>query len=87
MSLEFLNDVRSYDAARQSISFWGHDLAFEVTFRVDFTVLKGFAGLDTLTEPVALRSFDKNIDRVREAAKKLYKRTPKRYLELSAADI
>ena len=87
MSLEFLNDARNYDAARQSISFWGHDKTVEVTFRVDFTALKRFAGIDTLTEAIALKGFDKNIEHVRDVAKKAYQRSPKRYLELSLADM
>ncbi len=87
MSLEFLNEARSYDAARQCISFWGHDSTFEVTFRVDFTALKRFAGIDTLTEAIALKGFDKNLEHVRAVARKLYQRTPKRYLELSLADM
>ncbi len=35
MALAFLNNCRSFDAERKSLSFWGHDNTFEVAFRLD----------------------------------------------------
>ncbi|MDR3495901.1 MAG: DUF1488 domain-containing protein [Ancalomicrobiaceae bacterium] len=87
MALNFLNDMRSYDASRQYVTFWGHDSAFEVTFRLDTTALKRFSGLDTLSEAIALKAFDENRDRIRFAAQKMYQGKPERYVELSAQDM
>jgi hypothetical protein len=87
MALDFLNDARSYDANRECVSFWGHDSAFEVTFKLDQTALRRFTGQEKLTEPVALRAFDANIQSIRDVARKLYSRTTKRYCEISADDL
>jgi hypothetical protein len=87
MSLEFLNDNRSYDETRQSVSFWGHDSAFEVTFRLDHTALSRLAGQQQLTEPAALKAFDANLDHIRKIARQLYRGGSKRYLELTVKDI
>jgi len=87
MALDFLNDARSYDPSRQCVSFWGHDSAFEVTFRLDHAALSRFAGQESLSEPIALQAFDANLVRIRNAARKLYKGPQKRYWELSVNDI
>jgi hypothetical protein len=87
MALEFLNDARSYDASRQCVSFWGHDFAFEVTFRLDHTALSSFTGQEPLSEPTALKAFDANLARIRKAARKLYRAGSKRYLEISVKDM
>ncbi|MDR3376372.1 MAG: DUF1488 domain-containing protein [Ancalomicrobiaceae bacterium] len=87
MALDFLNDSRSYDPSHQYVTFWGHDSAFEITFRLDHAALSRFAGNDTLSEAAALNAFDTNIAYIRSIARKLYQGNPKRYWELSAKDI
>lgn len=39
MTIDFLNNCRSYDPHRRCVSFWGHDAALEITFRLDPAVL------------------------------------------------
>ena len=87
MALDFLNDARSYDTSRQCVSFWGHDAAFEVTFRLDHTALSRFAGQESLSEQIALKAFDANVVHIRNAARKLYKGPQQRYLEMSIKDM
>jgi hypothetical protein len=87
MALEFLNDTRSFDAARQCVSFWGYDSAFEVMFRLDHTALGSLIGKQQLTEPTALKAFDANRDQIQKAARNMYRGKAKRYLEITASDI
>jgi hypothetical protein len=87
MALSFLNDMRSYDSSHQYVTFWGHDSAFEVTFRLDHSALKRFAGLDILSEAAALKAFDENVVSIRFAAQKMYQGKRERYFELSERDM
>jgi hypothetical protein len=87
MALDFLNDARSYDSGHKCVSFWGHDSAFEVTFKLDQMALRRFAGQETLTEAIALKAFDSNIKSIRDVARKIYSKNAKRYCEISADDI
>jgi hypothetical protein len=89
MAIDFLNDSRSYDPHRRSISFWGHDAAFEITFRLDQAVLEPFVhgNQDELDETTALRVFDENINKIRSFARNLYTRDKKNYFEISGVHI
>ena len=87
MTLSFLNDCRSFDSERNSVSFWGHDATFEVTFRLVESALSRISGLDRPGEAAALAAFDRNRDYIRSAAQRMYKRNPKPYCELSSSDL
>ncbi len=89
MTIDFLNNSRSYDPHRRCISFWGHDAAFEITFRLDQAVLGPFVqgGLGQLDEVSALKAFDENITRIRAFASKLYTSGKKNYFEISGVHI
>lgn len=87
MALNFPNDSRSFDTARNSVSFWGYDASFEVTFRLDATALRHLTGVDRLGETAALAAFDTHRAHIRSAALKMYQRHPKRYCELSGSDL
>jgi hypothetical protein len=92
MAIDFLNDSRSYDPHRRSISFWGHDAAFEITFRLDQAVLEPFVhghqdGHEQLDEASALMAFDENINRIRAFARNLYTRDKRNYFEISGVQI
>ncbi len=39
MSLRFPNNSRNYNAAKNTVTFWGSDRALELTFVVDRMVL------------------------------------------------
>ncbi len=87
MTLSFPNDCRSFDAVRKSVSFWGYDATFEVAFRLDESALHRLTGLDRLGETAALAAFDTNRTHIRNVARRLYQKTPKRYWELSVSDL
>ena len=87
MTLNFPNDSRSFDAARNSVSFWGYDASFEVAFRLDASALRRLAGVDRLGEIAALAAFDAHLTHIRNVALTMYQRRPKRYCELSGSDL
>jgi len=87
MALDFLNDCRSFDAERKTLSFWGHDVMFEVAFRLDESALHRLTGLEQFSEDAALTVFDKNVALIRDVARRLYQKVPRRYCELTAADL
>lgn len=87
MTLSFLNDCRSFEPERNSVSFWGHDATFEVTFRLVESALSRITGLDRPGEAAALAAFDKNRDHIRNAAQRMYKRNPRHYCELTGSDL
>jgi len=89
MSVIFLNNTRSYDPRRRSISFWGYDATVEVTFRLDQAVLglpgQGDAG--ATDEVAVLKLFDQKLDRIRALARKLYTNDRKNYFEITGMQI
>jgi hypothetical protein len=87
MALSFLNDSRSFDAQRKAVNFWGHDVMFEVSFRLDESALHRLTNLPECDEATALAVFDTNRAHIRNAALRMYRKTSKRYCELSAADL
>ena len=87
MALNFLNNNRNFDPARKTLSFWGHDNTFEVAFRLDESALNRITGLQQVGEAAALAAFDTNRTQIRNAAHRLYRKTSKRYCELSASDL
>ena len=87
MALNFLNNCRSFDSAQNTLSFWGHDNTFEVVFRLDESALHRLSGRQSLSEAEALAIFDTNIQRIRKAARRLYRRTDGRYFKLTASDL
>jgi hypothetical protein len=87
MTLNFPNDCRSFDTVRNSVSFWGHDATFEVTFMLDASALRRLTGVEPLGESAALAAFDAHLAHIRKAALKMYQRHPKRYCELSGSDL
>jgi hypothetical protein len=87
MAIDFLNNCRSFDAEHKTLSFWGHDVMFEIAFRLNKSALHRLSGLEEFGEDVALAVFDTNRTHILDAARRAYKRTSKRYCELSAADL
>lgn len=87
MALNFPNDSRSFDTARNSVRFWGYDASFEVTFRLDASALRHLTGVERLGETAALAAFDTHLAHIRNVALRIYQRSPKRYCELSGSDL
>ncbi|MGB0086640.1 MAG: DUF1488 family protein [Rhodomicrobiaceae bacterium] len=87
MALDFLNNCRSFDSKRKTVSFWGHDVMFEVAFRLDESALHRLAGLQEFDEAAALAVFDTNRTHIRNAARRLYQKASNRYCELTASDL
>jgi hypothetical protein len=86
MTLRFLNDSRSYDAARHSVRFWGHDEMTEAAFSVDETALKRIEPAMNLDEAGALLAFDSHRALIQSAATKIYKRGQKQTHDLTATN-
>lgn len=86
MSIQFLNASRSYDAARRSVSFWGHDSTFEITFCVEEDALQMISPQSDHGEDALLQAFDANRARIETAASKAYGRTRQTFYRLSAPD-
>ena len=72
MTINFPNQSRSYDSRHRGVRFWGHDDAREVSFLVEDDALARIDGLAAQTEGGFLLAFDRNRDRVMEAARKAY---------------
>ncbi len=86
MALRFLNESRSYDAARHAVRFWGHDEMTEAAFSIDEIALKRMAPSMNCDEAGALVAFDANLKQIRSAATKAYKRGQKQTHDLTATD-
>jgi hypothetical protein len=87
MALDFLNNCRSFDPEQKTLNFWGHDVMFEVAFRLNKSALHRLTGLPEVDEAAALAVFDSNRTLIRKAARRLYQNTSQRYCELSASDL
>jgi hypothetical protein len=87
MALNFLNNSRSFDPERRSLSFWGHDNMFEVAFRLDESALHHLTGSKEIGEATAFAVFDTNTTHIRNAARRVYKRASNRFCELTASDL
>jgi hypothetical protein len=74
VTLSFPNASRSYDPGRRCITFWGHDSAFEISFRLDAASLQRLSPHKDLDEAAALRVFDLNRARIERAALDAYSR-------------
>ncbi|MGI9478602.1 MAG: DUF1488 domain-containing protein [Hyphomicrobiaceae bacterium] len=77
MSLEFPNPSRSIDKTRQSVRFWGHDGALEISFFVEFAALQGLSQDQPESEADLLRAFDSYRSRIHDAAGRVYARVSK----------
>jgi Protein of unknown function (DUF1488) len=87
MALDFLNNCHSFDAKRKTLNFWGHDVMLEVAFRLDESALHRLTGLSEIDEAAATAVFDAKRTLIRNAARRLYRKTSQRYCELSADDL
>ena len=86
MALNFPNQSRSYDDARKTVRFWGHDGTFEVSFVVDVAALAKIQALPRLDEAAILAAFDRARTRISEVASALYRLRRSDAYQLVAAD-
>jgi hypothetical protein len=77
MALEYPNSSRSFDESKSRINFWGYDRTIEVSYFIGADVLKLFKKDVATQEDDLLRVFDANIDRIHQAAAKVYERSTK----------
>ncbi|MBS1165416.1 MAG: hypothetical protein H6R00_1441 [Proteobacteria bacterium] len=89
MAIDFLTNSRVYDPHRGCISFWGHDAAIEISFKLDQAVLEPllYSHQGRLNELSALMIFDQNIKRTRAFARKLYTTDKKTSFAISGGHI
>lgn len=85
MGLNFPNPVRSFDAGRSCVSFWGSDASLEVTFQVDFEALHKLSPDAGAVEADVLRIFDQNREAILNAARLAYSRHRIGYHRLTGA--
>jgi hypothetical protein len=86
MALNFPNQMRSYDASRRAVRFWGHDSAMEASFFVTEDALKRIRPDMRFDEAGLLSAFDANRDLIYAAAAKVYARGRKGSYDLVGAD-
>ncbi len=86
MALNFPNQMRSYDASRRAVRFWGHDSAMEASFFVTEDALKRMRPDMRFDEAGLLSAFDANRDLIYAAAVRVYGRGRKGSYDLVGAD-
>ncbi|MBB6309093.1 DUF1488 domain-containing protein [Xanthobacter tagetidis] len=86
MPLQFPNTSRVFDPVRRSVTFWGHDSAFEVAFHLDADALNRFSPQSGQDEAASLRTFDTNRLRIECVASGVYARRRQNFYRLSASD-
>jgi Protein of unknown function (DUF1488) len=74
MALSFPNRMRSYDATRRAVRFWGHESAMESSFFVTEDALKRIQPDMRFDQAGALQAFDVNRGLIYAAAAKVYAR-------------
>lgn len=72
MKLNFPNESRSYDPAKNRVRFWGYDGALEISFFVGADALKRLNPEMGDVEAAILTVFDSTRKRIYEVADKVY---------------
>ncbi len=86
MTLNFPNSVRSFDAGRSCVSFWGSDASLEIAFQIEIDALRKLgSGVDD-SQTQLLDVFDRNRDTILKAASNAYARHRASYHRLTPAD-
>lgn len=70
--LNFSNPSRSYDDDKNRVRFWGYDCTIEVSFFVEADALILLSPGIESNETGFLKAFDSALNRIHEAANKLY---------------
>ncbi|MCW2286717.1 hypothetical protein M2323_004486 [Rhodoblastus acidophilus] len=73
MTLAFLNPSRTFDEARNAVSFFGHDGMFEIRFWVEAAALASRQPRGTeMSEAECLSAFDAMLSSIHDAARAVY---------------
>lgn len=72
MTIRFPNASRFYDATRDAVRFWGHDQSMETSFFISTAALQQLAPDTPRREDALLAAFDRNRERICEAATRVY---------------
>lgn len=83
MGLTFPNPVRSFDAGRSCVSFWGSDASLEIAFQIDFDALHKLSSSSGDGEAEVLHVFDTNREAILQAARRAYSRHRTSYHRLT----
>jgi hypothetical protein len=86
MTLAFPNRMRSFDATRRAVRFWGHDGAMEACFFVSEEALQRVHPDAARDESGLLGAFDAHRDRIHQAAAKVYARGRKGSYDVGSSD-
>ncbi len=87
MALNFPNPVRSFDAGRSCVSFWGSDASLEIAFQIEIDALRQLGAPADGNEAQLLATFDSHRDAILGAAANLYGRRKASYHRITAADM
>jgi hypothetical protein len=87
MALNFPNSVRSFDAGRSCISFWGSDTSLEIAFQIEIDALRKLGAAAGDGEAQMLATFDNHRDAILDAAATAYGRSKASYHRITAADV
>lgn len=87
MALNFPNSVRSFDAGRSCVSFWGSDASLEIAFQIEIDALRKLGANIGDGEAQILATFDSHRDAILNAAATAYGRRKASYHRITAADI
>lgn len=74
MELVFPNPSRSYDDSGRGVRFWAYDQTMEVVFLIEVDALLKIDSQSKTDEAGFLDTFDVNLDRIHQLARKMYSR-------------
>ncbi len=86
VSLSFPNSLRSYDTSHHRVRFVGYDGISQISFFLESDALARIDARVRRDEASALSVFDKNIERILDAAAKAYRGTRRHSYLLGAQD-
>lgn len=74
MTIRFPNISRFYSPTRDAIHFWGYNQSIETSFYISTAALQQLAPGTSQLEEALLAAFDRNRERIFEAATRIYGR-------------
>jgi hypothetical protein len=77
VTLNFPNPVRTFDAGRSCVSFWGSDASLEIAFQIEIDALR----------KLSVATFDAHRDTILNVAAAAYSRRKASYHRITAAEI
>jgi hypothetical protein len=87
VTLNFPNPVRTFDAGRSCVSFWGSDASLEIAFQIEIDALRKLSVATGDGEAQLLATFDAHRDTILNVAAAAYSRRKASYHRITAAEI